>query len=183
MGLSMLEWVFFGLLAGGAVLTSLMVVLPRSGSNPLYGALWLVLSLGFLAGIFVLLLAHLLAVLQILVYAGAIMVLFIFVIMLLNLSQQELDVVPARRSSPWLGILAMLVVGGTVGYASVAASERTVNELGGPMDATQPHFAGFGSVEAIGTSLFTEHLFPFELTGILLLVAIVGAVVLAKRTL
>ena len=84
------EQIIFWLLAVGTIVTAALVVLPPGGRNPLYGALLLIVSFFFIAGLYVLLFAHTMAVLQILVYAGAIMVLFTFVIMLLNLSKKEL---------------------------------------------------------------------------------------------
>lgn len=170
-----LEQIFFWLLAFGAVLTSSLVVFPPGGKNPLYSALALILSFFFVAGIFVLLVAHLMAVLQILVYAGAIMVLFTFVIMLLNLSRRELGE-ETKTIAQGLGAGAMIFVAIkailVIESSADAVSKRDM-DLG----------AGFGTVEAVGEMLFREYLFPFELASVLLLVAIIGAVVLAKRTL
>ncbi|MFT7581433.1 MAG: NADH-quinone oxidoreductase subunit J [Myxococcota bacterium] len=169
------EHILFWLVAAGAILTSLMVIMPPGGKNPLYGALALIVSFVFMSGLYVLLVAHMMAVVQVLVYAGAIMVLFTFVIMLLNLSDKELG---EQRSTmtQWLGLGAMVAIGvKAVIIVDRSAEASTANDL------TLP--AGFGTVEAVGDALFREYLFPFELASILLLVAVVGAVVLAKRTL
>jgi NADH-quinone oxidoreductase subunit J len=169
----MLPQILFWLLAAGAIAASAMVVLPVGARNPLYGALSLVLSFFFVAGIYVLLLAHTMAVLQILVYAGAIMVLFIFVIMLLNLSPSELGE-EKRTIAKGIGAAAAVVLG--VKLASSA-------ESGAADIAARPLPEGFGTVDAIGDALFRDYLIPFELTGVLLLVAVIGAVILAKRSL
>lgn len=169
----MLPQIIFWLLAAGAIIASAMVVLPVGARNPLYGALALVLSFFFVAGIYVLLLAHTMAVLQILVYAGAIMVLFIFVIMLLNLSPSEIGE-EKKTVAKGLGAAAAVVIG--VKLASVVEARA---------DVVTPRALpeGFGTVDAIGDALFRDYLIPFELTGVLLLVAVIGAVILAKRTL
>jgi len=170
-----LEQIFFWLLAFGAVFTSVLVVLPPGGKNPIYGALALILSFFFVAGIYVLLVAHLMAALQIMVYAGAIMVLFLFVIMLLNLSKRELGE-ESKTIAQGLGAAAMLFI--TVkAILLVEASADGISKR----DMAPPH--GFGSIEKLANMLFHDYLFPFELAAVLLLVAIIGAVVLAKRTL
>ncbi len=172
----MFEQIFFWLLSGGAIVTAAMVVLPPTGRNPLYAALALVVSFFFMAGIYALLLAHLMAVLQVMVYAGAIMVLFMFVIMLLNLREDELGT-ERRTFAKLLGGVAMVWVG-----LKVALVASAVDNLPAA-DATTPAMASFGTVEGVGDMLFRQFLFPFELTSILLLIAVIGAVVLAKRTL
>jgi NADH-quinone oxidoreductase subunit J len=138
----------------------------------LYSALSLIVMLAAVSGLFVLLRAELLAVVQIIVYTGAIMVLFVFVIMLLNVTTDE-DTEPDRyRWLKFAGIplglflLAML--------SSVFAGLR----LTAPDPAVD-----VGSVQAIGRSLFVDYLLPFEATSLLILIAIIGALVLAKREL
>ncbi len=161
--------ILFLLLAVGTIVAALGVVLHP---NPVKSALFLVVTLFLLAVVFVLLEAHMLAALQIIVYAGAIMVLFLFVIMLLNLQNEDPDRGHRRvtlRVLAWIGggmlavELALLVRGAPVGAPSGAAP------------------AGYGGATAVAKSLFTDFLFPFELTSILLLVAVVGAVVLAQK--
>jgi len=166
--------IVFWLLAAGAIATSLMVVLPRR-RNPLYGALALIVSFVFVSGLYVLLVAHTIAVVQVLVYAGAIMVLFTFVIMLLNLGKRELAE-ESRTIAQGLGVLAV----GFITVKAILFIDTSADSVGRG-DLTLPE--GFGSIEVLADHMFRDHLFPFELTSILLLVAIVGAVVLAKRTL
>jgi NADH-quinone oxidoreductase subunit J len=133
-------------------------------------AMCLVAAFFFLAGIYVLLIAHLIAFLQVLVYAGAIMVLFVFVIMLLS---------PAEETFARFKLRAMHVaaVCGALGVMSVvvAAVMRT-----GVLEMKEVP-AEFGTVKAVGRLVYTQYLLPFEATSLLLLVAIVGAVVVAKR--
>ncbi len=150
-----------------AIAGALVVVLHR---NPVYSALGLVLTLFQVAVIFALLEAPLLALLQVIVYAGAIVVLFLFVIMLLALEPEK------RLAAPFPVAVAGLVLAGLLGFALAAAS--TV-PLAGAGQGALP--AGFGSPESLAASLFGAHLLPFELTSVLLLVAVVGAVVLARR--
>ena len=160
----------FAILATLLVLSALTVVLHP---NPVKSAMGLVTTLFLLAVVFVFLGAHMIAALQVIVYAGAIMVLFLFVIMLLNLQdEQRLAMTTIRRSA--ILFLAW-------GSGALLAGELVwlfVHLKLGPA-AESP--AGYGGVEAVARSLFTDFLFPFELTSILLLVAIVGAVVLAQR--
>jgi NADH-quinone oxidoreductase subunit J len=162
----------FWILAPLAVVTSVLVVTNR---NPVACVLFLVVSFFALAGLFVTLHAHFLAAIQILIYAGAIMVLFLFVIMLLNLgTRQWFDVarVPALGVAIALGIgfVAILWSGGIVAFDPSAR---------GPVAGVSPDV--IGSTEAIGTALYSAYYLPFLVTALLLLVAMVGAVVLARR--
>ena len=142
--------------------------------NPVYAAMSLVSAFFWLAGIYVLLTAHLLAFVQIIVYAGAIMVLFLFVVMLLNAPHEDTDyderVHPLLRPGP-------MRFGAALAVALLA-------ELGWAL--TRGETGDFGtasvsSVAAIGRALFTDYAFAFEVTSVLILVAMVGAVVLARR--
>ena len=162
------EGATFALFAVFTVATAVGVVITRS---PVYAAMNLVGSFFFLAGIYVLLAAHLIAFMQILVYAGAVMVLFLFVIMLLSLGDEHLGRAP-RRAMQWVGVL------GAVGLLSVVAA--AVGRVQDEMPALSSPRT-FGTVKAVGQKLFTEFLLPFEVTSLLLLVAIVGAVVVAKE--
>jgi NADH-quinone oxidoreductase subunit J len=162
--------VVFALLASLIILSAVGVVLNRS---PIRSALSLVVTLFLLAVLFVSLDANVVAMLQIVVYAGAIMVLFLFVIMLLNLQEDRPAMVRVGLRGA-AGLVATLFFFGVVHFLlhSLGASS--------PVAAVP---AGFGSIEQLAESLFTRGLFAFEVTSILLLVAIVGAVVLAKRKL
>ena len=175
-----MELALFWILAVGAVACALLVIVPPR-RNPLYSAFALVGVFVCLAGLYLLLVAHLVAVLQILVYAGAIMVLFIFVIMLLNLQPQEAGptkVGPARV----LGAVAAMFVVIRLAVMLTPASELPVADLTDPVATTitgQP--VEYGTVKHVGDSLFRDFLVPFELLSLVLLVAIIGAVVLARR--
>ncbi len=163
------ELVTFWVFAIPLVATALGVIVARS---PVYAAMNLVAAFFFMAGLYVLLTAHLIAFMQILVYAGAVMVLFLFVIMLLSLGDEHLFK-ERRAAMQYLGAL------GGVGLLAVLASAITQAAQGlGPVRAVG---ATFGTVKAVGNVLFTEYLLPFEATSLLLLVAIVGAVVVAKE--
>ena len=162
----------FWVLATMAVVTSLLVITSR---NPVASVLFLVVTFFCLAGLFVTLHAHFLAAIQVLVYAGAIMVLFLFVIMLLNLgTPQWFDVAgtPLKLVALGLGLafLGALVAAGIGDFAPPAS---------GPGAGMDPDL--LGSTEAIGAALYSAYYLPFLVTGLLLLVAMVGAVVLARR--
>jgi NADH-quinone oxidoreductase subunit J len=163
------ETITFFVFAIPLVATALGVVLARS---PVYAAMNLVAAFFFMAGIYVLLVAHLIAFMQILVYAGAVMVLFLFVIMLLSLGDEHLE--PERRKPwQWAGVL------GAVSLCAIVSA--AIANLPGALQYAQVDQAKFGTVKAVGQILFTQYLLPFEVTSLLLLVAIVGAVVVAKE--
>ena len=165
------ELLFFSFLAALAVTTAVLMVLQR---NPLMSALCLIGNFFALAGLYLLLRAQLLAVLQIMVYTGAIMVLVIFVIMLLNLGDER-------------ALTERITVTSTVGIALAAG---LLLELGvivllrgmpGLPAGVPASSEALGTVEGIGGALFGKFLLPFEVTSLLLLAAIVGAVILAKK--
>jgi len=163
----MIPAIFFYIFAASAVVMAIVVVSAR---NPVYSATALIGCLLSVAGIFALRSAHLLALLQVLVYAGAIMVLILFVIMLLNLAPEELG----KRQ-----ILLRKVTGayllGAVGTLMIV---RFAKHVWSPISEIDP---GFGTIEEVGEVLFTEYLLPFEMVSLLLLAAIIGAVVLTRR--
>ncbi len=163
-------YVFAGLAVGGAV----GVVLAKS---PVGSLLFMVTTLAAMAGIFVLLEAHFLAAIQIIVYAGAIMVLFLFVIMLLNLGH---DYQADLKWGP-LAILSFAAIGGIAGILATRLTGSVVPPTAAGGLAIDAAVAEHGAVGAIAEPLYTTYVVPFEITGILLLVAIVGALVLAKR--
>lgn len=166
---------FFFLFAVVAVGGALGVVLGRS---PVASLLFMVAALASVAGIFVLLEAHFLAAVQIMVYAGAIMVLFLFVIMLLNLGH---DYRADLKFGLWslLALAASGLTGGLLwtGFARGGASGALRGDAASAVDAL---VAEKGAVGAIADPLFTDYVVAFEIVGLLLLVAIVAAVVLAK---
>jgi len=169
----MIEFFFF-LFAAMAVLSAIFMV---TQVNPVASVLYLVVTFFSLSGLFVILDAHFIAAVQIIVYAGAIMVLFLFVIMLLNLGSTQ----PSDLRRGFGRVLA-----GSVAVALVATFARLlmdggdVDGLGGP-SALDPLLESSGAVAAVAEPLFTRYLVAFEVTSILLVVAVVGSVVLARR--
>jgi NADH-quinone oxidoreductase subunit J len=159
-----MEWVVFVLVAVTAVGTALGLVIRP---NPLHGALFLVANLFCVAVLYLMLRAEFLALAQVIVYAGAIMVLFIFAIMLLIPGRAEEGPDPLVRARRFALPLAAVL-----GIAIVLVAGRT---RGPAVDAP------VGGVGTIGRLLFTDFLFPFEVTSLLLLAALVGALTLAKR--
>ena len=154
----------FFILAGLLVVSSLLVVfLP----NVVHSAMALVAALLIISIFFVILQAPMVGVLQVLVYAGAIMVLFLFVIMFLNPGAEQ-------GRGAWLGFSGLLAVLLGVLLAALLTNTETAAD---PVAATDL----FGSPEMLAKSLFSDFVLPFEIASILLLVAIVGAVVLARR--
>jgi NADH-quinone oxidoreductase subunit J len=162
----------FYLFAVIAVTASLLVIAQR---NPIYSVLLLIASFGALSGLYVLLDAPFIALIQIIIYAGAIMVLFLFVVMLLNAGHEETEhdeqVHPLFQSGPMR----------SGGYLAVALLLELVWALVGHAESGQFAGGAVTSVATIGRALFTTYAFPFEVTSILILVAMVGAVVLARR--
>jgi NADH-quinone oxidoreductase subunit J len=157
--------ILFYALAGLLVLCALLVVFQR---NVVHSAIALVAALFLLAILFLTLQAPMVGVLQVLVYAGAIMVLFLFVIMFLNPAAVE-----PRRSLGWgFGVAAALLL--FVTFITVMTHDEPPLD---PVAGTEQ----FGSPEMLAQSLFTEFVLPFEIASVLLLVAIIGAVVLAKK--
>ncbi len=162
----------FWVLAAVAVLCSLLVITSR---NPVASVLYLVVTFFCLAGLFVTLHSHFLAAIQVIVYAGAIMVLFLFVVMLLNLgTPQWFDV----ATTPLKAVALVLGIGfvGVLAAAGVGDFEPSAT---GPAAGVHPDV--LGSTEAIATALYSAYYLPFLVTALLLLVAMVGAVVLARR--
>ncbi|MFL5368009.1 MAG: NADH-quinone oxidoreductase subunit J [Myxococcales bacterium] len=167
----MTETVFFWIFAVLTVAFAGNVVLRR---NPAHAAISLVGAFFFLAGLYVLLAAHLIAILQVMVYAGAVMVLFVFVIMLLNLKEEELG---HERITAWkiIGGLSIVITTGLIAFLALGNAYPT--GFLRDMARSQPTF---GSVKGVGQALYIASVLPFEVTSLLLTVAIVGAVVVAK---
>jgi NADH-quinone oxidoreductase subunit J len=140
--------------------------------HPISSALSLVVVMASLALIYLLLGAEFVAAIQVIVYAGAIMVLFVFVIMLLNAGAEERT--RGSRMALIVGVPGVIILAGAVGWMLVSGSGR----LGG-VNLVGP--SSFGETHAIAKLLFKEFLLPFEITSVLILIAIMGAVVLGKR--
>lgn len=162
-----MELVVFYILGGISVVGALLMVTRR---NPLAGALALVVSMAGLGGLFAMLHAEFVFILQILLYAGAIMVLIIFTIMLLNLTPEELEERPVGKIRGAV-ILAAVAVG-FIGFLRVLL----LIPEGVPFVSPT-----FGDIEEVGALMLGKYLFPFEVISVLLLVAIVGVVILAKK--
>lgn len=166
LGYSITQWLF-GILSFLAIMFGLMVVFSR---NPVNSVLYLVLTFFCIAGHYLLLNAQFLAIVHIVVYAGAIMVLFLFVIMLMNLNE---DTEPQKT---WLSKIIAAVAGGLLLFVMVGslkgASQLQLQQYGSPQ---------IGLVKSLGKVLFTEFLFPFEIASVLLLAAMVGAIMIGKK--
>ena len=158
-----------------AVISSLLVVGQK---NPMHSVMLLIVSFGALAGLYVLLDAPFTAVTQIIVYAGAIMVLFLFVVMLLNVPREEPAVTP---SSLLLGSTGIKVGGVLLSLFLALEVIWAMTRVGVGWFGQGPGTASVSSVALIGSALFTRHAFAFEATSVLILVAMIGAVVLARR--
>jgi len=170
--------IIFSIMALLSVLTALGVVLHR---NPIRSALLLVLNFVCLAVFYVFLNAQVLAALQVLVYAGAIMVLFLFVIQLLNLGGE------LNPTDPLVG---QRLVGVILGAGLLAGLGAAIHYAAGhPPTATNPALTrvtsaeneGISQIQIIGYDLFTKYVYPFELTSVLLLVGVIGVMILTKR--
>ncbi len=164
------EVIFFLIVAASAIASAILMVTQQ---NPIKGVLFLIVNFFCLALIYLILHAQFIAIIQILVYAGAIMVLFLFVIMLLNLG----DETKLEDKMSYKKTIAYVLSG-------VVLLEILIG-LGLPFGVntmpTNPKALEIGTVEYIGKSLYTEYLLPFEITSMLLLAAIVGVIVLAKK--
>lgn len=165
-----MQLLIFYFFSFGAVISALIMITTK---RPVRAAMSLVATMSFLAGCYVLLHAHLIAALQLIVYAGAVMVLFLFVIMLLNIEEKE-------------GLLAgSAIVLQAVGVVLVGLLFVVMVSLFRMDDGSVAMFgqvaAEFGTTKAVGQLLFTKYVLPFEIASVLLLAAIVGAVILAKR--
>jgi NADH-quinone oxidoreductase subunit J len=159
----------FYVLALLIVASALVVITHR---NPVTSAVALAFNLVAIAGVFLVLDAQFIGLLQVIVYAGAIMVLILFVIMLLNLREEQAGH-PARRIQRALAPVASLAFAAVLGRALWASAPATLPEM----------VDGFGNAAPLGRELFTRFFYPFEAISLLLIVAMVGAVLLAKRKL
>jgi NADH-quinone oxidoreductase subunit J len=166
-----LETVVFYMFAALSVAGALLVITHK---NPVSSAVSLVLTLFSTAVLFVLLLAHFVSAIQILVYAGAIMVLFLFTVMFLNLRPEALRFDAGNMAFKVSVFLVVLLFTGY--FASMAFNEAF---SGQGASAAPPE--GFGTVEGVGRLLFNDYLLPFELTSVLIVAAIIGVVAIAKR--
>jgi NADH-quinone oxidoreductase subunit J len=166
-----MNFIIFIVTAAVAVAAAILVIMQR---NPIASVMYLVVTFVAQAVLFIQLQAAFVAMLQVIVYAGAIMVLFLFVIMLLNLRREDFGKDIKLRFRPLAFAFAIVLLIETI---------VVINASLMPQQPAADLTAAFGSVKAVGQELFTTYLYPFELTSVLLVVAILGAVVMAKRKL
>ena len=166
----MLDQIVFHFFAALAVVSAILVVTRR---NVVQSAIFLITALLATAGIFLQLHAEFLFIVQVILYAGGIMVLFVFVIMLINVDVSLHQVQWNRQS--WLGFFLALVVGAELWISIVIGRSHTAFGAPAPASALEP------STQLVGKVLFSEYMLPFEIASILLLVAMIGAVVMAKK--
>lgn len=161
----------FYLFAALTLLCGVLVIANPFTRNPVTSAMFLVLTIVSMAGLFVLLHAFFLAAVQILVYAGAVMVLFLFVIMLLDLKEEE-----RRKIKAGAGLLGLAATG-AIALLMIAVLHQSNVGVGLPAASVE------GSTLALGKRLFTDYALPFELISLVLLVAVIGAVLLSTKDL
>lgn len=175
----------FYIFATIAVISALGVILHR---NPIAAAILLVLTFFSLAAIYAILGAVFLATMQVLVYAGAIMVLVVFVLMLLSLRQENISKLwhnPVKKLALFLtvGLLALLIsMAVSIGYPNLKTQAKGVDPSGNYIYEYVDGQKAVGNIASIGAMTFTDYLLAFELIAILLLVSTIGAVILTKRT-
>lgn len=170
----MFEGLIFIIMGLMAITCAICVVFQK---NPIYSAIFLIQTMVALAVLYVLLNAQFIAAVQIMVYAGAVMVLFIFVIMLLNLSKKDEEGSPnkllfQKTSAIILGIILFLMIGVAIFKSALQGTKG---------EYTTENINQIGNTELIGKLLFTDYVFPFEIASVLLFAAIIGAIVLAKK--
>ncbi|OHC00002.1 MAG: hypothetical protein A3G70_06815 [Planctomycetes bacterium RIFCSPLOWO2_12_FULL_39_13] len=170
----MLEGLIFLIMGLITTACALCVVFQK---NPIYSAIFLIQTMVSLAVLYVLLHAPFIAAIQVMVYAGAIMVLFIFVIMLLNLSKTDVEgdrdnLLFQKPSAIILGLVLLVMIG--------VVTLKTVFQ-GTKGEYTPESISQIGNTQLVGKLLFTKFVFPFEIASILLFAAIIGAIVLAKK--
>jgi NADH-quinone oxidoreductase subunit J len=164
------QWLIFLGVAFTSIIASLLVITRK---NPIHSALFLVLTFLCVAVLYLLLYSQFIAIVQVVVYAGAIAMLIVFVVMLLDLEQELRSGLKLFYSKVIGGLLAVLFLFGII-YAVVAKSPT------GKMGSYIPDMES-ANVKAVGEMLFTQYLFPFEIVSVLLVAAIIGAVILSKK--
>ncbi len=163
---------FFFYLAGIIVLTSILVVALR---NPVYSALSLLIMFFHVAGLYVTLHAEFVAAVQIIVYAGAILVLYLFVVMLLNLHRED----RYHQQLPLGALLGVTILTEVI----LLMLQHGDSGVSAALPVAVPPAPAIGNTEAIGEVLYSTYVFPFEVASLILLVAMIGAIILAKRDL
>jgi len=167
------KWLIFVSMAIVAIGSSLMMVTRK---NPIHSAIWLIVTFCSVAGLYVLLNATFIAVAQVMVYAGAIMMLVIFVIMLIHLEAGPQTAVK-RSFAKLIGTVITILL-----FLQVLGGFMVYNNVGKKGIYSAKALETMGNAQAVGTVLYGKYVFAFEIASILLLVGIIGAVVLAKKT-
>jgi NADH-quinone oxidoreductase subunit J len=163
-------YIFAIMVLGGAILTI-------TRRNAVHSALFLIVSLMGVAGLYLLQKAEFLFAVQIVLYIGGIMVLFLFVIMLVNLDEAAKE--KQFNGQWWIALVCVAIVGGLLFY--FLSKGASAFQIAQPGVAATPVASGMGNTELLADALFTEYLLPFEIASLLLLVAVVGSVVMAKK--
>lgn len=164
-----IDEILFWFLSGLALFSAIMVLLSK---NPVHSVLWLIVVFFAISGHYLLLNAQFLAIVNIIVYAGAIMVLFLFVIMLMNLNTET-----ERKQNIWMKFFGV-ISGGLLLWIFISSSRSATDIVG---KTAQLKEGDIGLIENLGKVLFTEYALPFEISSILFLSAMVGAVVIGKK--
>lgn len=173
-----MELFLFIVIGGIALISSFFVVFQRS---PLYSALFLILTFLALAGLYLVLGAEFVALIQVIVYAGAVMVLFLFVIMLLNLDKEKREWLTQQTIQKLFGAAIVVVLVLVIGLGISTSLFYSKSQLGA-QGAYSPQVAQqVSNTASVASLLFTDYLLPFEITSVLLLVAMIGVVYLARR--
>lgn len=161
------QQIIFYLLSLLSIGSALGVVFSKS---PIYSVLWLIVCFFSIAGHYVMLNAQFLAIVHIIVYAGAIMVLLLFTVMLLNLNKET------ETHKPFFVKLSSVIAGGILMLTLLASLKAGV-----PATYSAPQLEDIGTVQHVGMRLFTDYLFPFEISSVLFISSMIGAVLLAKK--
>jgi NADH-quinone oxidoreductase subunit J len=173
-----MEMILFFILGGMTLASSLCVVLQR---NPVYSALFLIHTFLCIAGLYLLLGAEFIAVIQVILYAGAVMMLFLYVIMLMNIGKEVAEYIAGERMRRALNIVGVLTLVSIVGLGISTTLFYQGAQLA-PRAGNLPQAAEkISNTKAIAYLLFTDYILPFEITSVLLLAAMVGVVYLARR--
>ncbi len=165
----MINQLIFGYFAVVILLSAVLMITRR---NPIHSILFMLLLFFHIAGVFVLLNAEFLAAVQLIVYAGAILILYLFVAMLLNIEQEKKSP-RANKFWPWMTAFGLLIAG----EISLLISRSTF-----PGDAGKTMQPGGAGIGELGQLLYSKYLIPFEIASVILLVGLIGAVMLAKKT-
>jgi NADH-quinone oxidoreductase subunit J len=174
-----MELFLFIVVAGITLISGFLVVFQR---NSFYSALFLILAFISMAGLYLMLGAEFIALIQILVYAGAIMVLFLFVIMFLNLDKEKREWITTQKKQKYFCVIVVAILVAVM-ITGISASLFYSNSQSGAPGGFGPKTAAqTNNTTAISSLLFTDYILPFEMTSILLLVAMAGVVYLSKRS-